>query len=128
MKDPKILGKVQGLQAHLERRSNGNAVRAKQDVTDHTLAAEVGQVTKKAPALFSAAHDFDLYGWNPSTTIREGGSTKTGVQRKGEEMQPLPQVKIQENRLKKHPYELYRGIIARVMHEVRVIERTQPQR
>ena len=125
MNDPKILGKVQGLQAHLERRNNGDSARRNQDVTDHTLTAEVGQVSKKTPALFSEAHDFDLYGWNPSTTVREGGTVKTGVQRKIEELQTLPQVKIQENRLKKHPYDLYSATVNRVMDEVRAIERSQ---
>ena len=57
--------------------------------------------------------------------MREGGTVKTGVQRKSEELQTLPQVKIQENRLKKHPYDLYSATVNRVMDEVRAIERSQ---
>ena len=90
------------------------------DVTDHILAAEVGQVTKKTPALFSEAHGFDLYGWNPSTTLGENSNR----QKKIEEFKSLPRVKNQETILKKHPIDIYGGIVKRVMEEVQNIDKT----
>ena len=120
MKNPNILQKVHGLDAHLQRRSDGDIVRRTLDVTDHILAAEVGQVTKKTPALFSEAHGFDLYGWNPSTTLGENSNR----QRKTEELKSLPRVKNQEMILKKHPIDIYGGIVKRVMEEVQNIDKT----